>query len=85
MPPLPTAPASTPTPTREISQKGGKTRWRFSQEAAEQFGIYAGTYGLAASWLARPHTQVVVVGEDNKAEALPRRLPPHTRSTCGVH
>jgi uncharacterized protein YyaL (SSP411 family) len=38
--------------------------------AAEQFGIYAGTYGLAASWLARPYTQVVVVGEDEKAEAL---------------
>ena len=37
---------------------------------AEQFGIYAGTYGLAASWLARPHTQVVVVGEDENAEAL---------------
>jgi len=38
--------------------------------AAEQFGIYAGTYGLAASWLARPYTQVVVLGEDEKAEAL---------------
>jgi uncharacterized protein YyaL (SSP411 family) len=38
--------------------------------AAEQFGIYAGTYGLVASWLARPHTQVVVVGEDDNAEAL---------------
>ena len=38
--------------------------------AAEQFGIYAGTYGLAASWLARPYTQVVVVGEDENAEAL---------------
>src|SRR5271157_1348233 len=38
--------------------------------AAEQFGIYAGTYGLAASWLARPHTQVVVVGEDENAETL---------------
>ena len=38
--------------------------------AAEQFGIYAGTYGLAATWLARPHTQVIVVGEDEKAEAL---------------
>jgi uncharacterized protein YyaL (SSP411 family) len=37
---------------------------------AEQFGIYAGTYGLAASWLARPYTQVVVVGEDEEAEAL---------------
>ena len=38
--------------------------------AAEQFGIYAGTYGLAASWLARSHTQVIIVGEDDKAEAL---------------
>ena len=38
--------------------------------AAEQFGIYAGTYGIAATWLARPHTQVVIVGEDEKAEEL---------------
>ena len=38
--------------------------------AAEQFGIYAGTYGIAATWLARPHTQVIVVGEDERAEAL---------------
>ena len=37
---------------------------------AEQFGIYAGTYGIAATWLSRPHTQVVVVGEDEQAEAL---------------
>ena len=38
--------------------------------AAEQFGIYAGTYGIAATWLSRPHTQVVVVGEDAQAAAL---------------
>ena len=38
--------------------------------AAEQFGIYAGTYGIAATCLARPHTQIVVVGEDGQAEAL---------------
>jgi uncharacterized protein len=38
--------------------------------AADQFGIYAGTYGIAATWLSRPHTQVVVVGEDAKASAL---------------
>ena len=37
---------------------------------AEQFGIYAGTYGIAAAWFSRPHTQVVVVGEDDRAEAL---------------
>jgi uncharacterized protein YyaL (SSP411 family) len=38
--------------------------------AAEQFGIYAGTYGIAATWLSKPHTQVVVVGEDEQAHAL---------------
>ncbi len=37
---------------------------------AEQFGIYAGTYGIAATWLSRPHTLVVVVGEDQKAAQL---------------
>ena len=38
--------------------------------AAEQFGIYAGTYGIAGTWLSRPHTQVVVVGKDEKADGL---------------
>ncbi len=38
--------------------------------AAEQFGIYAGTYGIAATWMSRPHTQVVVVGKDDAAQAL---------------
>ena len=38
--------------------------------AVEQFGIYAGTYGIAATWLSRLHTQVVVVGEDENAAAL---------------
>ena len=38
--------------------------------AAEQFGIYAGTYGIAATWMSKPHTQVVVVGEDERAHAL---------------
>ena len=40
--------------------------------AAEQFGIYAGTYGIAATWLSRPHTQVVVIGEDENSAALLR-------------
>jgi uncharacterized protein YyaL (SSP411 family) len=39
---------------------------------AEQFGIYAGTYGIASVWLSRPHTQVVVVGNDKLAEELTR-------------
>jgi uncharacterized protein YyaL (SSP411 family) len=37
---------------------------------AEQFGIYAGTYGLASVWMARAHTQVVVIGEGPEADAL---------------
>ena len=36
----------------------------------EQYGIFGGTYGLAAVWLSRPHTQVVVVGQGPQAEAL---------------
>jgi uncharacterized protein YyaL (SSP411 family) len=39
---------------------------------AEQFGIYAGAYGIAATWMSRPHVQVVVVGEDQKAVELLR-------------
>ena len=39
---------------------------------AEQFGIYAGTYGLATIWHSRPHFQVVVVGSGTEAEELYR-------------
>jgi len=38
--------------------------------AVPKFGIFAGTFGLAAQWLARPHTQVVVVGSGAEADAL---------------
>jgi uncharacterized protein YyaL (SSP411 family) len=37
---------------------------------AEQFGIYAGTYGLASVWMAHPHIQVVVIGKGPEADAL---------------
>jgi uncharacterized protein len=53
---------------------------------AEQFGIYAGTYGIAATWLSRPHTQVVVVGEDDKAQALLRAaITPFAVNKSVVH
>jgi uncharacterized protein YyaL (SSP411 family) len=39
---------------------------------AEQFGIYAGTYGIAATWMSRPHIQVVVIGKGDNAKALLR-------------
>lgn len=57
---------------------GGDARMRERAEdtleafagVAEQFGIYAGTYGLASVWMARAHTQVVVIGEGPEAEAM---------------
>src|SRR3954471_10569626 len=36
----------------------------------EQFGIFAGTYGIAAVLYSSPHTQVVVIGEDERAQQL---------------
>jgi hypothetical protein len=37
---------------------------------AEQVGIFAGTYGIAAVHLFRPHMQVVVIGSDRDADEL---------------
>ena len=54
--------------------------------AAEQFGIYAGTYGIAATWLSKPHTQVVVVGEDEQAQPLLRAaIAPFAVNKSVVH
>ncbi len=38
--------------------------------AAGQYGIFAGTYALAATRFAYPHTQVVIVGRDAQADEL---------------
>src|SRR5438046_6721222 len=32
---------------------------------AEQFGIFAGTYGIAVAHLFQPHLQVIVIAGDN--------------------
>jgi uncharacterized protein YyaL (SSP411 family) len=37
---------------------------------APQYGMFAATYGLAAILLSEPHTQVVIVGEDEQAGKL---------------
>jgi len=37
---------------------------------AGQYGIFAATYGIAAVYFSAPHTQVVVVGEDELASRL---------------
>ena len=37
---------------------------------APQYGMFAATYAIAAILLSEPHTQVVVVGENQQAEEL---------------
>ena len=37
---------------------------------AGKFGIFAATYGIAAVYFSKPHTQVVIVGDDDLAEQL---------------
>src|SRR5437660_4354969 len=37
---------------------------------AGQYGIFATTYGIAALLFSQPHTQVVVIGDDEKAQRL---------------
>ncbi|HXP16564.1 MAG TPA: thioredoxin domain-containing protein [Terriglobales bacterium] len=37
---------------------------------AGKFGIFAATYGIAAVHLSHPHTQIVIVGDDDLAEQL---------------
>jgi len=38
--------------------------------AAHQYGIFVSTYAIAAVHFSQPHTQVVVVGNDEQAEKL---------------
>jgi len=38
--------------------------------SAGKYGIFAATYGIAVIYLTRPHTQVVVVGDDHLAREL---------------
>ena len=37
---------------------------------AGKFGIFAATYGIAAVYFSQPHTQIVVIGDDEVAEQL---------------
>jgi len=40
---------------------------------AGQYGIFAATYGIAATMFANPHEQIVIIGEDHAAAELYRR------------
>src|SRR5262249_33486676 len=37
---------------------------------AEQYGMFAGTYGVAGVLFSEPHTQIVVIGNDKLADEL---------------
>ena len=37
---------------------------------AGQYGLFAGTYGIAATYAVYPHSQIVIVGEDETAAQL---------------
>jgi uncharacterized protein len=37
---------------------------------AGQYGLFAGTYGIAATYASYPHSQIVIVGEDESASQL---------------
>ena len=37
---------------------------------AGQYGIFAATYGIAAIHVSQPHTQVVIIGDDELADQL---------------
>jgi uncharacterized protein YyaL (SSP411 family) len=37
---------------------------------AEQYGIFAATYGIASAHFSQPHTQVIVVGSGEAADSL---------------
>ena len=59
--------------TNESSYKDrAETTLEVFAGVSEQFGIYAGTYGIAATMMLRPHLQVVVIGEDQKADEMYR-------------
>ena len=57
------------TNNQEYWDKAEQTMEVFA-EVAERYGIFGGTYGIAAVYFSQPHTQVVVVGEDETANQL---------------
>jgi uncharacterized protein YyaL (SSP411 family) len=57
------------TNERSYRKRAEKTLQVFAG-LAEQVGIFAGTYGIAAVHYFRPHTQIVVFGNDRQAQEL---------------
>jgi uncharacterized protein YyaL (SSP411 family) len=57
------------TNNEDYSQKAQQTLQVFAG-MAEQYGIFAATYGIAAVYFSQPYTQVLVVGSSDTADAL---------------
>ena len=74
-------PAGNPAATialLRLYEYSGEAKHREAAEAtlkafagvAGHFGIFAATYGIALTLYSRPHTQVVVIGNDQRADEL---------------
>jgi len=74
-------PAGNPTAAIALLRMHGYTDQAGYREKAEQtlellagtagqYGLFAATYGIAAVYFAQPHTQIVIVGEDETAQQL---------------
>ena len=60
------------TERSEYREKAQKTL-ELLAGVAGQYGIFAATYGIAATTFANPHEQIVIIGEDQSAGELYRR------------
>jgi uncharacterized protein YyaL (SSP411 family) len=69
-------------------EKAERTLAIFASSAA-QYGMFAATYGLAVMQMLQPHTQVVIVGEDETATGLCRAalrtFSPNNSVVCIEH
>jgi uncharacterized protein YyaL (SSP411 family) len=57
------------TNRREYQEKAERTM-ELLGGLAGQYGIFAATYAIAGVYFSQPHAQVVILGEDDKAEKL---------------
>ncbi len=67
----------------EYREKAGQTL-ELLASAAGQYGLFAATYGIAAVHFADPHSQIVIVGEDETAAEMYRGAIASARLTTSV-
>ena len=57
------------TASEGLREQAGRTLALLADKAA-QYGIFAATYGIAAAMFSQPHSQIVIVGDDETADRL---------------